>query len=263
MEIGPKDIEKDQCVLVRRDNREKSFVPLAGIVGAVREKLDTLQKDLLEHARAFVAANTTKVGTYDEFKKVMLDKRGFLVAQWCRDPACEAKLVELATNDPVWMVRSSATQALARYTPRVVIPVLLRILDEDHEHDPEFGDYLPDSSRRRMKTPASVQPAGALKFMDNHGSDYLTGKRNGWPSCRRMYRLPRTCQTCQTVTHLVGFLELGFVLIQGKLDAQALTFIIQHWHVTPAFAGVRWGVGKPPTPPARTKRVKARRAART
>src|SRR6185436_19900497 len=78
LEIGPKDIEKDQCVLVRRDNREKSFVPLAGIGAAVREKLDVLQKDLLERARKFVADNTTHVKTYDEFKQVMNDKRGFL-----------------------------------------------------------------------------------------------------------------------------------------------------------------------------------------
>jgi prolyl-tRNA synthetase len=94
LEIGPKDIEKDQCVLVRRDNREKSFVPLAGLGAAVREKLDELQKALLERARGFVADHTTKVASYDEFKQVMADKRGFLVAQWCRDAACEAAIKE-------------------------------------------------------------------------------------------------------------------------------------------------------------------------
>jgi prolyl-tRNA synthetase len=61
LELGPKDLEKDQCVLVRRDNREKSFVPLAGLAAAVREKLDALQNDLLERARKFVADNTTHV----------------------------------------------------------------------------------------------------------------------------------------------------------------------------------------------------------
>jgi prolyl-tRNA synthetase len=94
MEIGPKDLEKDQCVLVRRDNREKAFVPLAGLADAVREKLDALQKDLLERARRFVAEHTTAVKTYDEFKAVMADKRGFLVAQWCREAACEAAIKE-------------------------------------------------------------------------------------------------------------------------------------------------------------------------
>jgi prolyl-tRNA synthetase len=94
LEIGPKDLEKDQCVLVRRDNRQKSFVPLAGLAAAARDALDTLQKDLLERARQFLAANTTRVGTYDEFKQVMTEKRGFLIAGWCREAACEAKVKE-------------------------------------------------------------------------------------------------------------------------------------------------------------------------
>jgi prolyl-tRNA synthetase len=94
LELGPKDLEKDQCVLVRRDNREKSFVPLAGLAAVVREKLDTLQKDLLERARKFVADSTTRVKTYDEFKQVMADKRGFIVTGWCRTAECEAKIKE-------------------------------------------------------------------------------------------------------------------------------------------------------------------------
>jgi prolyl-tRNA synthetase len=94
LELGPKDLEKEQCVLVRRDNREKSFVPLAGLGAAVQEKLETLQKDLLARARTFVADNTSVVATYDAFKQVMGDKRGFLVAQWCRAAECEAKIKE-------------------------------------------------------------------------------------------------------------------------------------------------------------------------
>lgn len=92
LEIGPKDIEKDQCVLVRRDNREKSFVPLAGLTVAVRERLDALQRDLLERARQFVADDTTRCSSYDEFKRVMTDKRGFLVAGWCTRAECEAAI---------------------------------------------------------------------------------------------------------------------------------------------------------------------------
>jgi prolyl-tRNA synthetase len=94
MEIGPKDIEKDQCVLVRRDTREKAFTPLARVAGKVREILDGMQRDLLERARRFMADNTTHVASWDEFKQVMATKRGFLVAGWCRDAACEAKIKE-------------------------------------------------------------------------------------------------------------------------------------------------------------------------
>jgi prolyl-tRNA synthetase len=94
MEIGPKDLEKQQCVLVRRDNRAKEFVPLAGTPARVGELLDTLQRELLERARRFVADNTSSVSGYDEFKQVMAEKRGFLLAGWCGDAACEAKVKE-------------------------------------------------------------------------------------------------------------------------------------------------------------------------
>jgi prolyl-tRNA synthetase len=92
LEIGPKDIEKGQVVLVRRDTREKAFVPLAGLPAAVKERLETFQADLLARARKFVADNTTRVSGYDEFKQVMAERRGFLVAGWCEDAACEAAI---------------------------------------------------------------------------------------------------------------------------------------------------------------------------
>jgi prolyl-tRNA synthetase len=94
LELGPRDIEKDQCVLVRRDNREKSFVPLAGLGAQVTGMLEAIQKNLLERARKFVADNTTRVKTYDEFKQVMAAKRGFIVSGWNGDPAVEAQVKE-------------------------------------------------------------------------------------------------------------------------------------------------------------------------
>ena len=94
LELGPKDIEKDQCVLVRRDSREKSFVPLSGLAAAARDLLDRLQADLLERARTFVKDNTTRVATYAEFKEAMAGKRGFILAGWNGDPAVEARIKE-------------------------------------------------------------------------------------------------------------------------------------------------------------------------
>ncbi len=94
LELGPKDIEKDQCVLVRRDNRSKTPVPLAGLERAVPEMLATFQSDLLERARKFQADNTTRVSSYDEFKQVMAEKRGFIVAGWNGDPAVEKRIKE-------------------------------------------------------------------------------------------------------------------------------------------------------------------------
>lgn len=94
LELGPKDIEKDQCVLVRRDNRAKTPVPLSGLERAVPEMLATFQSDLLERARKFQADNTTRVSSYDEFKQVMAEKRGFIVAGWNGDPAVEKRIKE-------------------------------------------------------------------------------------------------------------------------------------------------------------------------
>ena len=95
LEIGPKDIEKDQCVLVRRDTREKAFVPLAGLAAASRELLDAIQARP-PGARAAVRGrqHDAASASYDEFKQVMADKRGFLVAGWCRSADCEARIKE-------------------------------------------------------------------------------------------------------------------------------------------------------------------------
>jgi prolyl-tRNA synthetase len=94
LEIGPKDVEKDQGVLVRRDSREKAFVPFPGLAAAAGERLEAMQKELLDRARRFLAEHTTHVATYDELKAVMAEKRGFLVAGWCGDAGCEAKVKE-------------------------------------------------------------------------------------------------------------------------------------------------------------------------
>jgi prolyl-tRNA synthetase len=94
LELGPKDIEKSQCVLVRRDTKEKAFVPMEGLPGRVTGLLSEIQSNLLARAREFVKSHTTHVGTYDEFKAVMAESRGFIVAGWCRDAECEAKIKE-------------------------------------------------------------------------------------------------------------------------------------------------------------------------
>ncbi len=94
LEIGPKDVAKEQCVLVRRTDRHKDFVPLAGVAKRLGELLDELQTDLLERARRFIDDNTTRVSTYDELKEVMTTKRGFILAGWNGDAATEARIKE-------------------------------------------------------------------------------------------------------------------------------------------------------------------------
>jgi len=92
LELGPKDIEKDQCVLVRRDTREKLFTPLAGAPARIKELLEAIQAGLLERARRFLADNTTRVSSWDEFQQIMAGRRGFIVAGWCGDAECEARI---------------------------------------------------------------------------------------------------------------------------------------------------------------------------
>ena len=94
VEIGPKDIENSEAVLVRRDTHEKITVSLDEIEAKVSELLDTIQNDMLERARAHRDSHTYVATTYDEFVKTINEKPGFVKAMWCGDQACEDKIKE-------------------------------------------------------------------------------------------------------------------------------------------------------------------------
>ncbi len=92
MELGPKDLEKNQCVLVRRDNRQKEFVQLESATAKATEMLEQMQKDLFAKAKAFREANTHEVNSYDELKAKAED--GFLLAHWDGTAETEARIKE-------------------------------------------------------------------------------------------------------------------------------------------------------------------------
>ena len=94
VEIGPRDIENNEAVLVRRDTHEKITVSLDEIEARVSELLDTIQSDMLERARAHRDSHTYVATTYDEFVKTINEKPGFVKAMWCGDQACEDKIKE-------------------------------------------------------------------------------------------------------------------------------------------------------------------------
>lgn len=96
LEIGPKDIEKNQCVLVRRDNREKYFVSLDDLETEIPKLLDTVQDGLFQAALARRANMTYTAKTLEELKDIADNKPGFIKAMWCGDRACEEKLKEYA-----------------------------------------------------------------------------------------------------------------------------------------------------------------------
>ena len=97
IEIGPKDIEAGQAVIVRRDTREKIVVSLEELETKLSEVLDTMQKEMLERARAHRNAHTYDALTYEEFIETVNNKPGFVRAMWCGDQACEDKIKEDTT----------------------------------------------------------------------------------------------------------------------------------------------------------------------
>ena len=95
IEVGPRDLEKNQVVLTRRDEGQKTFVPLEEVPAKVGQILAAMQKELLEKARAFRDSNTHRVESYQELKtKLDQDGGGFFVGAWSQDKASEEKLKE-------------------------------------------------------------------------------------------------------------------------------------------------------------------------
>jgi prolyl-tRNA synthetase len=92
MEIGPKDLEKSQVVLARRDTREKSFVPMDGLTAHVEQMLAAIQQALFDRAIAFRTEHTTRTESYAEFRDIMEGRPGFVVSPWCGSTACEAEI---------------------------------------------------------------------------------------------------------------------------------------------------------------------------
>lgn len=94
IEVGPKDIEAGKCVVVRRDNGEKTDVPFAELKEKVGEILAQMQKDMLERARQRRDSQTYTAKNYEEFKQIFAEKTGFVKAMWCGDRECEDKIKE-------------------------------------------------------------------------------------------------------------------------------------------------------------------------
>ena len=96
LEIGPKDLEKDQCVLVRRDTREKVFVSLDELETAIPAQLEALRKDLYQRALENREKRTWAATTMDEVKELAKANTGYIKTMWCGDLACEMKMKEEA-----------------------------------------------------------------------------------------------------------------------------------------------------------------------
>ncbi len=94
LEIGPKDIEKGQVVLVRRDTREKIFVPIEELDTKIVEILDSIHQNLLEKATLLRDEKTFTAVEFSQFEEIISTAPGFIKAMWCGDRACEDAIKE-------------------------------------------------------------------------------------------------------------------------------------------------------------------------
>lgn len=96
IELGPRDIEANQCVLVSRITREKTVVSLDNLVEEVGKKLEEVRLEMMERAKENKAAKTFNCKTIDEMNQVLTEKGDvFIHAMWCESEECEDKVKEL------------------------------------------------------------------------------------------------------------------------------------------------------------------------
>lgn len=95
LEVGPKDIENNQVVLVRRDTREKIFVSMDDLEAKINELLTDLHNSMYEKALKNIETTMSVVTTPEEMREAADHKPGFIKAMWCGELACEEKIKEV------------------------------------------------------------------------------------------------------------------------------------------------------------------------
>ena len=94
IEIGPKDLEKEQCVLVRRVDHEKKFVKLDNLLDEIKDELNNIHDLMYKKSLSFLLNNIREVHSLDELKAA-LDQGGYAKMMWCGEQICEDKIKEL------------------------------------------------------------------------------------------------------------------------------------------------------------------------
>ena len=121
MDLGPKDLAKDQCMLVRRDDiKNKLSVPLGECVAKCQSMLEEMQAAMFNKAKAFREANTFEVNTYDELKARAND--GFLLAHWNGDPKIEKQIkdeTKLTTRNRPFSLKQEPGKCVVTGEPSV------------------------------------------------------------------------------------------------------------------------------------------------
>ncbi|MGQ9706895.1 MAG: proline--tRNA ligase [bacterium] len=94
VEIGPKDIEKGVLTVVRRSSRQKEIIKIVDISRYLKKTLKSVQSELYEMAKKYLKSHITYTDNYEEFKKLMDERAGFVLAGWCGDSKCEEAIQE-------------------------------------------------------------------------------------------------------------------------------------------------------------------------
>ncbi|MBI4143977.1 proline--tRNA ligase [Candidatus Woesearchaeota archaeon] len=93
VEVGPKDVEKKQAVVVRRDTGEKQIIPLDKLGAQITSLLELIQKELYDRAKAFLTENTVYAGSWKQFEEAA-SKGALVKADWCENSSCHEKIKE-------------------------------------------------------------------------------------------------------------------------------------------------------------------------
>ena len=109
IEIGPKDIEKNSMVVVKRNKKEKISLPVDSIC-KINTILEDIQREMLEAARIQSENNTIEISDYEEFKS-RIGKGGFLSTHWCGNQECEERIKEETGADVRVIPFDSETQS--------------------------------------------------------------------------------------------------------------------------------------------------------
>lgn len=97
LEMGPRDIENGECVLVRRDTQEKVTVKLEKLEETIESLLEDIQKNMYNMAKKRMEDKTTVAHDLEEFEQIINTNQGFIKAMWCGDADCEAKIKDLTS----------------------------------------------------------------------------------------------------------------------------------------------------------------------
>jgi len=97
LEIGPRDLEQNQVMLVRRDTGEKILVKEADLLNFLNDLMEDIQANMFRQAKKFMDDNTHTATNFEELKELLINKRGFVKAMWCGDGECEKKVKEETT----------------------------------------------------------------------------------------------------------------------------------------------------------------------